>query len=187
MAPAIALILALAFTPVHADGVWLDQPLQQWSRPGMAVPAAPPRTTVDDPRCEAQARPPETPQDQQVTTAGWTLFAPYRGGWGLTIVSGLSGYDGMCRPFGYQFFVFVDGAFAGTISPLPMDSRTDGAGGLEEYFDGSGTLSGTFARYAPTDPLCCPSAQSTVEYRVERTTSGPVLVPASVQTAPTQR
>jgi hypothetical protein len=40
---------------------------------------------------------------------------------------GTAGYDGMCRPRQYQDFVFVGSVFAGTLSPQPMDSRTDGA------------------------------------------------------------
>ena len=181
--------VGLAFAPasVSADGSWLDAPLQPWNKPGMAVPAAPLPEVPDDPRCAAQARPPETAQDQQVASAGWTLFAPYRGGWGIYIVAGLVGYDGMCRPFTYQMFVFVDGAFAGTLSPEPMASRTDGAGSFEQFFDGSGRLNATFARYKDTDPLCCPSAQSQVQYCVDRTPSGPVLVPVSATTNPTQR
>ena len=43
------------------------------------------------------------------------------------MISGLAAYDGMCRPLGYQSFVFVDGVFAGTVSPEPMNSRTTGA------------------------------------------------------------
>ena len=38
----------------------------------------------------------------------------------------MSNADGMCRPLGYQFFLFVGDDFAGTLSPAPMDSRTDG-------------------------------------------------------------
>jgi hypothetical protein len=44
-----------------------------------------------------------------------------------TLVSGAAGTDGMCRPEQFQEFLFVKGAFAGTISPAPMDSRSDGA------------------------------------------------------------
>ena len=188
---AATLVATMSLAPVpasaSADGSWIDAPLQSWNSPGMVVPAAPPPDFPVDPRCAAQDRPPETAQDQQVAAAGWTLFAPYRGGWGINIVAGLVGYDGMCRPFTYQMFVFVDGAFAGTLSPEPMASRTDGAGRFEEFFDGSGRLNATFARYKDTDPLCCPSAQSQVQYRVDRTPTGPVLVPVSATTSPTQR
>jgi hypothetical protein len=171
-----------------AQTSWLEAPPQAWNSPGMAVPAAPPLDGPEDPRCAQRSqRPPETAQDQQVAAAGWKLFAPYRAGWGITIISGLVGYDGMCRPFTFQTFVFVDGAFAGTISPEPMASRTDGSGRLDEFFDGSGTLSGSFARYGPNDPLCCPSSNSSVQYRIDRTPSGPVLVPTKITTTPNQR
>lgn len=183
-----ALGLAAAPSAALAETNWLDAPIQAWNSPGMAVPPAPPREVPDDPRCAARSeRPPETAQDQEVAAAGWTLFAPYRGGWGITIVSGLVGYDGMCRPFVYQVFVFVDGAFAGTIAPSPMASRTDGSGRLEEFFNGSGTLGGSFARYGPDDPLCCPSATSNVQYGIDRTPAGPVLVPTKITTTPNQR
>ena len=33
----------------------------------------------------------------------------------------------MCRPWSYQVFVFVGERFAGTLSPVLMDARTDGA------------------------------------------------------------
>ena len=61
----------------------------------------------------------------------------------------------MCRPLGYNGFVFVDGAFAGTISPEPMDPRTTGAGSITGLQNGR--INARYVRYAATDPLCCPS------------------------------
>jgi hypothetical protein len=182
---AASLGLALAPTMASAQPSWLDAPLQPWNSPGMAISAAPPPAYPVDPDCPPRSqRPPETPQDQQVAAAGWTLFAAYRGGWGINIVAGHVGYDGMCRPWLFQEFVFVDGAFAGTISPGAMLAREDGAGRLEAPFNGSGTLTATFARYKPSDPRCCPWAQTQVEYRIDRTPGGPVLVPLSATTTP---
>ena len=85
--------------------------------PGMAMPhpvrnRPGPATDVDT-RCTDQARPAETDEDRAVERAGWTLFASYSAGWGVRIVRGLAGYDGMCRPMEYQGFVFVDGKLAG--------------------------------------------------------------------------
>jgi hypothetical protein len=85
----------------------------------------------------------------------------------------------MCRPLGYNEFVFVDGQFAGTISPDLMDSRTDGVGDVR-FFAVKDMLAAEFQRYSATDPLCCPSGSATVFYQVTRTPAGPVLVPQNV-------
>jgi hypothetical protein len=84
----------------------------------------------------------------------------------------------MCRPAGFQSFVFVDGTFAGTISPTPMNSRTDGAGNVLSF--GRETLVAFYVRYRPTDPLCCPSLPSSiVEFRIAHGDAGPVLIPTA--------
>ena len=92
------------------------------------------------------------------------------------MISGLSGYDGMCRPMGYQSFVFVDGVFAGTISPEPMDSRTTGAANDVNLWYAD-QLSAEYVRYAEDDPLCCASGTDSVEFTIEVTPDGPVLNP----------
>jgi hypothetical protein len=178
----------LSLRPALADGAWLDQsPPAAWSAPGASVPPAPAGAGAVpvDPRCTEQNRPPETPADRLVAGAGWTVYGSYLAGWNVQVVRGLAGYDGMCRPLQYQEFVFVDGAFAGTISPTPMDSRADGAGdvdGLTSTESGA-QLTATFRRYSPEDPLCCPSATSSVTYGVDRA-SAPRIVPAAVSTTP---
>ncbi len=176
---AVALLM-MAATPrgAGAQESWLDAPLAGWNEAGQIVPTAPPgNLALADPRCLQFDRPPETPEDRAVAAAGWTLHGPYTGGWGAVLVEALTDYDGMCRPIGYQYFAFVDGSFAGTLSPTPMAARTDGA--LQDArigFDGG--ISATFVRYAPDDPLCCPSRPSVlVRYHVERTPAGPVLTP----------
>ena len=68
-----------------------------------------------------------------------------------------SDYDGMCRDFGYNGFAFVGGRFAGTIAPQPMASRFDGALFEPPTLAAGRRLTASFIRYAPTDPLCCPS------------------------------
>jgi LppP/LprE lipoprotein len=172
-------IAALLPNLAVADISWLDQPLTNWNQAGMALPQAPPMDPATNPQCLPQGRPVETDADQAVADAGWTLFGGYEGGWNTYVVRGLSGYDGMCRPLGYNAFVFVDGQFAGTISPDLMNSRTDGAGNVQA-FGAKGSLFAEFRRYSATDPLCCPSGSATVFYQVSRTAAGPVLVPQSV-------
>jgi hypothetical protein len=175
----VALMAALLPGLAAADGSWLDQPLSNWNQPGQDLPQAPPMDPSTNPQCLTQNRPVETDADQALSDAGWTIFSSYEGGWGTVIVRGLSGYDGMCRPLGYNVFVMVDGQYAGTISPTPMDARTDGVGDVL-FFATQDNLSALFQRYKPTDPLCCPSGHSTVLYHIDRTDAGPVLVPTTV-------
>ena len=169
---------------VHADGAWLDDQSVSWNTAGMTIPGPAQMQSNVDPRCGQQARPAESDEDRAVEAAGWTLFANYTAGWGIKIVSGLSGYDGMCRPLGYQGFVFVDGKLAGTLSPTPMSSRSDGALNRTAFF-GPDSITATYARYTDKDPLCCPSANSMAMYKIERTPAGPVLVRESTRTQPT--
>lgn len=174
---AAGLSLALSSSgPAAADGSWLDGPRANWNRPDLPVPSAPPMDSAVDPRCLEQRRPPETAEDETLAAAGWTPYGSYRAGWGIVAVKALSGYDGMCRPMGFQELVFVDGAFAGTISPTPMDSRTDGAGGIADVI-GPDRLVANYRRYAPRDPLCCPSGEVFVTFRIDRSGSVPLLEP----------
>jgi LppP/LprE lipoprotein len=176
---ALAVIAALVPHLVLADGSWLDQPLNNWNQVGMPLPQAPPMDPATNPQCLSQKRPVETAADQALADAGWTLFGGYQGGWNTLVVRGLSGYDGMCRPLGYNEFVFVDGQFAGTIAPDLMDSRTDGVGDVR-FFAAKDSIVAEFQRYAPTDPLCCPSGNASIFYQLNRTPAGPLLVPQSV-------
>jgi len=176
---ASALLAALTPALALAADSWLDQPLSNWNQAGTDLPQAPPMDPATNPRCLGQGRAPETPADQALVDAGWTLFAGYNGGWNTYIVRALSGYDGMCRPLGFNVFVFVDGQFAGTISPDLMDSRADGVGDIR-FFAAQDSIIGEFQRYSSTDPLCCPSGHATVIYGINRTSAGPVLVPQSV-------
>jgi hypothetical protein len=179
----LAVLLALAAQVpgmAVAQDSWLDRPLEGWNWAGMPIPNVPTDYFLNEEFCGRSARPLQTAEDAQVAAQGWTLWGPFEGGWGMTIVRGTAGFDGMCRPTGFQTFVFVDGVFAGTISPVPMDSRATGAGDLGRLF--SPELSANFVRYAESDPLCCPSRPGAfVSYRIDRTESGPVLVPVSIQ------
>jgi hypothetical protein len=181
-------MLGMSVGEARADGAWLDEtPLVPWNAAGMSVPAAPPPagTPPDDPQCGGGNRSPEISEDLLLVQAGWVLFGTYEGGWGIKLLWGLTGYDGMCRPWGYQQFAFVDGVFAGTMSPVPMNSREDGS--LASSHFGQDGLSAEFNRYAPTDPLCCPSQSTVVQYHIDRTDAGPVLVPASSFNSPRPR
>lgn len=168
----------------QADGSWLDQqPVASWNSPGMAIPTAP-TTDPIDPRCLVSQRLAETDEDQALVDAGWILVGNYQGGWGVKTVTAASGFDGMCRPLGYQQFVFADGQLAGTISPYTMDSRSDGAANFIAL-QGPDRIVARFARYTSADALCCPSAESAVQYTVDRSSGAPVLLLQSVMTQKT--
>ncbi len=175
---AVFMVAAPLTGTARADGGWLDEaPLQQWNTAGMALPAAPPLGPADaiDPRCLGTARVPESAEDGIVTAAGWRLSGAARAGEGITVVGGTISYDGMCRPFGYQLFVFADGRFAGTVSPVLMNSRMDGAAVLPTI-TGPDRLSVDFVRYTDQDPLCCPSRTTLVTYQIARGKCGSVLL-----------
>ena len=80
-----------------------------------------------------------------------------------------------CEPTAFNLFVFVDGRFAGTFSPAPMNPSRDGAAGAVRI-TGVDTLTVEFARYMPDDAECCPSSRERVSYRIEKTGAGPTLV-----------
>jgi LppP/LprE lipoprotein len=173
-------------------GAWMDaSPLPIWNQPGAPIPAPVPVQGNDDPRCREGERPPETPQEQAIGNAGWRLFQHAKTGWGMRLVWGLAGYDGMCRPLGYQVFVFLNEQYTGTLSPQQMDSRTDGAlqsVTLNAPLPGAaGRILGTFSRYKADDPLCCPSQTTVVLYRIQLGPQGPTVIAGMAtgsQTAP---
>jgi heat shock protein HslJ len=160
---------------------WLDESSPaSWNQPGLSIPAAPKIQGTVDPRCKEQARPQQLDEDKRVREQGWNLVGPYQGGWEILVIRGTAGYDGMCRPRQYQDFVFVRGAFVGTLSPHAMDSRTDGALG-DVYLQSAKRLTAEFHRYVATDPLCCPSKTTNVVFNIA--SGGSEVRPASASTS----
>ena len=174
----IILPLLASSSTLAQEQTWLDGDLASWNTPGMAIPTAPTNDGIPDPRCAQRERPAETEEDDALSAEGWRLFLPYQRGWGVTLISGLSGYDGMCRPLGYQSFVFIEGVFAGTVSPEPMNSRTTGAA-TDVNLWYADHVSAEYLRYAPGDPLCCPAGSASIQFTIEDTPDGPVLNPVS--------
>jgi hypothetical protein len=172
------LSFALSLPASAQDGSWLDGDLASWNKAGMDIPAAPDVDGNTDPLCAEKERPAETDADQALVAKGWKLFAAYQSGWGVTVVSALAGYDGMCRPWGYNSFVCVGDTFAGTISPEPMFSRTDGASSDVTLWYKT-DITAEYVRYTDTDPACCPSNTSQVVFTIEDTADGPVLNPTT--------
>ncbi|HEX2184673.1 MAG TPA: LppP/LprE family lipoprotein, partial [Chloroflexota bacterium] len=186
---------AVEVTLTVPSSSWLDQPQPaNWNGYYASIPSAPTLSPAPgeaapplDPQCTATERAATTQADEMLTAAGWRLFGqPVTSSNGeVKVVSALSGYDGMCRPMGYQQFVFAEGErFIGMTSPAPMASREDGAADTPT-FTGADTLSVPFSRYGPEDPACCPTRQTVVTYRIDRQAAWPLLVPVSATTSPT--
>lgn len=168
----------------RAQGSWLDQTgtPENWNWAGMGIPMpaapAPGGLEPNDPFVShCQTRPLELAEDHQLNDLGWKPISAYQGGWGMVLIEATSTFDGMCRPWGFDVFVFVDGTFAGTISPVEMNSRLDGALATFDFF-GPDYITAQFTRYLASDPLCCPTGgKNTVTYKIEHTADGPVLTP----------
>ena len=183
----ITAALLVATTAAATPASWLDQPVpDNWNTAGRPVPAAVRDPQAPgDPRCAAQFRQPSKSRaDRAVVKAGWSLVGPLQVFGDTELVTAASGADGMCRPLGYQAFVFKGGKFVGTLSPGPMDARTDGIAN-QIHLVAPDRLHADFARYTDQDPLCCPSAITSVRFEIRGTGKATVVVPVDAQTQPT--
>jgi hypothetical protein len=156
-------------------GAWLNAVPGGWNTIGGSVPPSPQPPSVPD-ACGGLLRAPQTDVDRQVAAAGWALFGGSTNGWGVAVVPGLAGMDAQCRPQAYQDFVFVDGVFAGTAAPQPMNAQQDGAlTCLELVLDDQ--LVAIFSRYAPGDAPGSPSGRTELDLSIARSAAGPVVTP----------
>ena len=163
-----------------AQSSWLDRPLNNWNNGTGVVPNAPRTLVAIEERCREQIRTPDSLADRAVTRAGWSLFGAAQVFGTVSVVNGMAGVDGMCRPSLYNTFVFVNNRFAGTLSPTTMSSRSDGAL-TEAHLTNPTSITAEFVRYKSSDALCCPSQTSSVSYSITSDTR--VLVKAdNVQT-----
>jgi hypothetical protein len=167
------------------SSIWLDRAPSNWNMPGASVPAAAPASTTL-PMCSDNERPPNTPEEAQLAAQGWkleTYWSPL-GNPDEEILLATAGYDGMCRPWQFNAFVFANGQFAGTLSPEPMLSRVDGVLVSSPMVQSDGSIQAEFIRYLPTDPLCCPSAGRTrVLYSLQTVGGAPLVTPQQIGTA----
>jgi hypothetical protein len=167
-----------------AQTAWLDQPLTGWNAPGSALPKG---TTDAAARADAfkrcQLAAPATTVDRALEAAGWIpqphLDRPLASN-DVEIVAGFSSVDASCAPVAFNLFVFVGGRFAGTLSPQLMAPRKDAAAGPVRFVNDG--ISAEFARYKAGDSDCCPTARVAVQYRIDRSTAGPSVVPVTVRT-----
>ena len=193
--PAALTALSLAATLFGATSLlaqareasWLDSPMKSWNTPGRALPRAEPNgETIPElaKRCSYLPLLRNTPGEGALADAGWVPFHMFdkqivqRD---VELVGGLAGADGMCRPADYNIFVFVGGRFAGTLSPGEMISREDGSVGGGIRLSDDDVIAAEFSRYLAKDALCCPSGRVRVQYRIDRKSNPPVVVPVSVQ------
>jgi hypothetical protein len=176
--------VVLAGYGAAAQSAWLDQPLTGWNAPGSALPKG---TADAAARADALKRckliPPTTTADHALEGAGWIpqphLDRPLTSN-DVEIVAGFWSIDASCAPAAFNLFVFVGGRFAGTLSPDLMTPRKDAAAGPVRFVNEG--ISAEFARYKPGDSDCCPTARVAVQYRIDRSPSGPSVVPVTVRT-----
>jgi LPXTG-motif cell wall-anchored protein len=158
-----AMLTILVVGSVSTDASWLDQPPRPWNKAGAAIPTAPPARLAQQ-ICTSKERGATNAEESLVARAGWRLesYWPILRRGNLAIVLALSDYDGMCRPLGFNAFVFASGTYAGTLSPVNLNSRTDGVFNRTPELPADGMIQAIYTRYAPTDPLCCPSRPATI-------------------------
>lgn len=198
-AAALSLTVAAASAPPPA---WLDAAVPSgWNNAAAVIAAAPPwrldgrivpggkdAELLRGGRCASTVRPAVSGPERAVSARGWLIAravpalpsgtAPG----GVSVVMGISGADGMCRPWGYQLFAFRGARYIGTLSPQLMNARTDGSF-LAVRLTGPTTLQVDFLRYADQDPLCCPHATTRVSYAIVGGIR-PRIVPISARTKP---
>jgi LppP/LprE lipoprotein len=166
-----------------ADTSWLDQPPKAWNIAGAAAPTAPAISSGVQAICRTREVAASGPEEAQVAAAGWLIedyWKIQRQGKVVPVLAN-SDYDGMCRPWGFNGFVFVDGHFAGTISPVNMNSRDDGVLQTAPTLMSGGVLQATFLRYTAKDPRCCPALPPTrVTCKIAETGSSQILLQVTI-------
>ena len=162
-------IVILAFAGLtFAQTSWLDRPMgRNWNAGDSNVPQAPRVLVAINERCRDQVRTPDSLADRAVTRAGWSLFGASQSFGQVTVVGGMASTDAQCRPTQYNYFVFMNDRFAGTLSPDMMTSRTDGSI-TDVNLLSAAAISAEFARYRASDPASSPSQRSVVNYRLNR-------------------
>ena len=100
-----------------------------WNTVGAPIASAP---TADLPTvqamCRVQERTAANAEERRVAAKGWLLegYWPTLRQGNTAVVLALAMYDGMSRPLSFNAFAFANGTFAGTLSPVLMNSHTDG-------------------------------------------------------------
>lgn len=168
---------------VRSDEGWLDRAPLNWNYRMSGLPNPASSNAADaQTRCRDLVRQPGSSAEYALVNTGWLLYGAVQSYGPTEVVTALSGVDGMCRPLGYQAFVYWEGRYAGTLSPVAMKARTDGA--LTKIWLLSATrITAEFARYKESDPLCCPTQTSHVTYEVSRD-DAPLVALVNIITVP---
>jgi heat shock protein HslJ len=148
-------------------GTWLDRPLVNWNRQSTELPR--PVPSIDQleiqTRCPNLLRQADSPFEHELVSAGWLLYGALQS-FGVTkVATAMSGVDNECRPLGYQAFVYLSDSYAGTLSPVTMDSLTNGSLTTIRV-NSANNISAEFARYRESDSACCPRRMSYVRYEI---------------------
>ncbi len=164
-------------------GGWLDAPPANWNTPGMRVPRA--MSAMIRPEvynaCLGHIRRAVSAVDRLIDVQGWTLIGTREARGPVTVETATLGLDDTCRPLAVQAFVFIGTQLAGTLMPTPVEGDSDGSL-IRTSILASGEIVAEFARYQPGDIVSRPHASSVVRYRIDRTDTGPLLVPGSATT-----
>jgi hypothetical protein len=178
-------VILVLWVPLYSaePGDWLDSSPALWNRPRRAVGKAPKVDWDEIPEmCRSEPRSPRTREERAVVRAGWLLILSHQIR-DVMVVTGAADLDGMCRPNEYQDFVFVNGKYAGTLSPKTMGARSDGSS-VKVSFPSKREILAEFDRYRREDPLCCPSRISEARYEISEEEGKPVVILKSVRTRP---
>ena len=164
--------------------IWLDRPVTSWNEPAVAkVPAAAqPVSRGDGQRCKV-ASSQTSPAARAVSEAGWIAFLPFERALAkgdIEVFGGMRAATEDCGPANFNLFVFVGGAYAGTLSPVEMSTAKDGVIGTVRFPPGD-VITAEFARYGLTDTECCPSGRVRVTYKIERRPGRAVVVPTETR------
>lgn len=164
---------------------WLDRPLTNWNH-AERLPAAA-SAAGEDPdalRARCAITRGESAAHRALEENGWMPYHHLdreltRGD--VEILAGMTAADAACQPTHFQIFVFVQGRFAGTLSPQPMTAGRDGFAGAVRIIEAD-TISSEFARFREGDASCCPTSRMTVRFRIDRAGEQALLVPVDVRT-----
>lgn len=164
---------------VSAQSDWLNmKPLPNWNSRSRAILETEKMSAAMLGQCGKFVRQPTLAADKQLAKYGWTLVGAAQVYRKTTVVTTADGFDGMCRPTGIIARVFVGNRVAGTLSPGPMDSRTDGAL-TSVKMTSETTLTSEYTRYKAADALCCPSKIEAVTFLIKPDGANFLLTPES--------
>ena len=165
-------------------GAWLDRPLVNWNfvSNGLPTPISPVQSQELQNRCPNLVRQVESPSEREIVDAGWLLYGPLQSYGPTKVITAMSDADDMCRPLGHQAFVYSGSTYAGTLSPVAMDSLTNGDLSTIRLVSAT-SISAEFARYREDDVTGRPTRISYVTYEVSIDES-PLVSPVARVTKP---